>query len=56
MSEESDLVVQGRIAQQAPEIDGVTYVGLSENMQAGDLVKAYITQATDYDLVAELIE
>ncbi|MCA9545911.1 MAG: 30S ribosomal protein S12 methylthiotransferase RimO, partial [Myxococcales bacterium] len=52
-SEESDLVMVGRTAQQAPEIDGVTYLGLSDDVYPGALVKAVITQVTDYDLVAE---
>ena len=52
-SAESDLVWVGRTAQQAPEIDGVTYLGGSDGVEPGKIVSARITQATDYDLVAE---
>lgn len=54
-SEESDLVMVGRTAQQAPDIDGVTYLGLAEGVEVGRIVRAVVTQATDYDLGAELI-
>ena len=54
-SSESELVWIGRTAQQAPEIDGMTYVGASDGMKPGKIVAAQITQATDYDLVAEPI-
>lgn len=56
VSEESDLVVIGRTAQQAPEIDGVTYIGLREEMRAGQIVRGVVTQVTDYDLAVELID
>ena len=54
-SNESDLVWVGRIAQQAPEIDGITYLGSAEHVKVGDIVRAKVTQSTDYDLVAEPI-
>lgn len=54
-SEESDLVAIGRTAQQAPEIDGVTYVGLTDEVVPGAIVRARVTQVTDYDLAAEPI-
>jgi ribosomal protein S12 methylthiotransferase len=52
-SDESDLVWVGRTAQQAPEIDGKTWLGAVEGIQPGRIVKAVVKQATDYDLVAE---
>lgn len=55
ISEESDLVVVGRVAQQAPDIDGVTYLGLEEELEAGQIVRGRITQVTDYDLAVELL-
>lgn len=54
-SDESDLVWIGRTAQQAPEIDGVTYLGSADHVKPGAIVEAVVTQATDYDLVAEPI-
>ena len=56
VSEESDLVVVGRVAQQAPDIDGVTYLGLHDELKAGQLVRGVITQVTDYDLAVELLD
>ena len=54
-SKESDLVWVGRTAQQAPEIDGVTYLGNADAVAPGNIVRARVTQSTDYDLVAEPI-
>ena len=54
-SPESELVWVGRTAQQAPDIDGITYVGSADCVQVGAIVKARVTQSTDYDLVAEPI-
>ncbi len=56
ISEESELVVVGRTAQQAPDIDGVTYVGLHEEMKAGQIIRGVITQVTDYDLAIDPID
>ncbi len=52
-SEESDLVWIGRTAQQAPDIDGITWLGSADHVRPGAIVSAVVTQATDYDLVAE---
>ncbi len=54
-SEESELVMVGRHAGQAPEIDGSVFLsgGLVE---PGELRRAVVTQARDYDLVAEVAE
>lgn len=54
-SEESDLVLVGRHRGQAPEVDGVVYMGLAP-VQRGDLVRVKITQVNPYDLVGEIIE
>jgi ribosomal protein S12 methylthiotransferase len=54
ISEESDLVIVGRVAQQAPDIDGVTYLGMRDDLKAGMIVKGRIQQVTDYDLSVEL--
>lgn len=52
-SEESELVWIGRTAQQAPEIDGITWLGSADHVRPGAVVPAVVTQVTDYDLVAE---
>ncbi|MGC2659173.1 MAG: 30S ribosomal protein S12 methylthiotransferase RimO [Bryobacteraceae bacterium] len=57
-SEETDLLWQGRLSTQAPEIDGVCYIndfGPAEP-QPGDLRTIRITEAHDYDLVGELLD
>jgi ribosomal protein S12 methylthiotransferase len=53
VSEESDLLLQGRWYGQAPGVDGVVY--LADGTAApGALVRARVTQAADYDLAASL--
>ena len=52
-SEESDLLLQGRHRGQAPEIDGVVHL-TNGTAQRGDLKRALITHAGDYDLVGDL--
>jgi ribosomal protein S12 methylthiotransferase len=54
-SEEHDLVMKGRHAGQAPEIDGQVYLGGSEVL-AGEMRRVRITQASDYDLVGDVID
>ncbi|MBI5482053.1 MAG: 30S ribosomal protein S12 methylthiotransferase RimO [Deltaproteobacteria bacterium] len=58
-SEESDLLLRGRHAGQAPEIDGCVYLALPEGLPAaprpGDFVRTRVTQVSDYDLVAEVL-
>lgn len=53
-SPEHELVVQGRLEGQAPEIDPVVYFTECDPsaLCAGDLVRAEIVAARDYDLVA----
>jgi ribosomal protein S12 methylthiotransferase len=53
-SEEHELVMQGRHAGQAPEIDGQVYLSGDET-RAGEIRRVRISQASDYDLVGELI-
>lgn len=52
-SEESELVMVGRHAGQAPDIDGVVYLS-GELARPGTIVTARITRATDYDLLGEV--
>ena len=54
-SQESDLVMVGRHRGQAPDVDGVVYVGRG-TLQPGDLVTVRITEAHAYDLVGEVVE
>lgn len=49
-SEETELLLVGRNSQQAPEIDGVTYIN-DGTARIGEIVRVQISQAMDYDLV-----
>jgi len=49
-SPESELLLQGRHAGQAPEIDGAVYIN-DGVASAGDIVRVKVEQAGDYDLV-----
>jgi ribosomal protein S12 methylthiotransferase len=57
LSKESDLLWQGRLPSQAPEIDGVVYLndGALESAQAGDIRNVKITKAYDYDLLGTVL-
>jgi ribosomal protein S12 methylthiotransferase len=52
-SSESEYLLEGRWYGQAPDIDGVTYLADGQ-VPPGSLVRARVTQASDYDLAATL--
>jgi ribosomal protein S12 methylthiotransferase len=54
-SDEHEYVLMGRHAGQAPEIDGQVYLSGGE-ATPGTLRQVEITQASDYDLVGELLD
>jgi ribosomal protein S12 methylthiotransferase len=57
-SEESDLLLEGRTAMHAPEIDGKVFVNdYPEGLEPkqGEFHRCRITKAHDYDLVAEIV-
>ncbi|MGE5593867.1 MAG: 30S ribosomal protein S12 methylthiotransferase RimO [Betaproteobacteria bacterium] len=54
-SEESDLVTVGRSEAEAPEIDGLIYIG-NEHPAPGEFRRVRIVEAGDYDLVGEVLE
>jgi ribosomal protein S12 methylthiotransferase len=57
-SAESELLLEGRTARHAPEIDGRVFVNdMAEGLepQPGEFYRCQITQAHDYDLVARII-
>ncbi len=65
-SEETEHLLAGRNAQQAPEIDGLTYVneldvpgegasGSGPAVYPGELVTVEVTDAGDYDLVGKVV-
>ncbi|HHV61855.1 MAG TPA: 30S ribosomal protein S12 methylthiotransferase RimO [Firmicutes bacterium] len=51
---ESELLTVGRSQAEAPEVDGLIYIG-NDRPPAGEIRKVKITQAGDYDLVGEVI-
>ncbi|HEY1556222.1 MAG TPA: TRAM domain-containing protein, partial [Kofleriaceae bacterium] len=53
VSDESEYLLEGRWYGQAPGIDGTTF--LADGAAApGTIVRARVTQASDYDLAASL--
>jgi len=57
-SAETELLWQGRLTTQAPEIDGICYIndfGPSEP-RLGEMRRIRITETHDYDLVGELVD
>ena len=57
-STESDLLLEGRTAMHAPEIDGKVFVNdypEGREPQKGEFYRCRITTAHDYDLVAEIV-
>ncbi len=53
--EEHDLVMKGRHAGQAPDIDGSVYLSEGE-ARPGEMRRVRIAQASDWDLVGELVD
>jgi ribosomal protein S12 methylthiotransferase len=54
-SDEGDWVMVGRHRGQAPEIDGSVFLSGGE-VRPGEIRRAHIVQAADYDLVGEVDE
>jgi ribosomal protein S12 methylthiotransferase len=57
-SEDSDLLLEGRTAMHAPEIDGKVFVNdfpEGNDPKEGEFYRCRITAAHDYDLVAEIV-
>ena len=55
LSEETDLLLQGRMSQQAPEIDGVVLINDGQ-AKVGEIVRVRISESHDYDLVGEIVQ
>jgi ribosomal protein S12 methylthiotransferase len=56
-SRETDLLWEGRLPTQAPEIDGVVYLndGITDDLKIGEIYRVHITEAHEYDLVGTLV-
>jgi ribosomal protein S12 methylthiotransferase len=58
MSEESELLMEGRTAMHAPEIDGKVFVNdfpAEMTPQPGEFYRCEVTEAHDYDLIARIV-
>ena len=55
VSDESDLLLQARLASQAPEVDGCVFINKGFG-KVGEIVVARITEAHPHDLIAEIDE
>ena len=55
LSDETDLLLQGRTSQQAPDIDGVVLINDGQ-ANIGEFVKVRITDSMEYDLIGEIVE
>ncbi len=48
-------IAAGRIAGQADDVDGLTYLTAAEPLEAGQIVEAVVTDAHDFDLSAQVL-
>lgn len=55
LSDESDLLAEGRLSTQAPEVDGVVYIN-DGDFKAGTIQNVLITDSHDYDLVGRVVD
>lgn len=55
VSEESELLLQGRMATQAPGVDGVVLIN-DGTAEPGQMVFVEVTDSHDYDLVGAIVE
>jgi ribosomal protein S12 methylthiotransferase len=55
LSDETDLLLQGRMSQQAPDIDGVVLINDGQ-ANIGEFVRVKITESMEYDLIGEIVE
>jgi len=54
-SEETELLLKGRTSRQAPDIDGQVYI-TAGTADIGTIVACRISDSSDYDLVAEMVD
>lgn len=55
LSAETDLLAEGRLSYQAPEVDGVVYIN-DGHIVPGSVQMVTITESHDYDLVGHVID
>jgi ribosomal protein S12 methylthiotransferase len=54
VSGETDLLLEGRLASQAPEVDGCVFINKGFG-QVGEIMDVRITEVHPYDLVGEIV-
>jgi ribosomal protein S12 methylthiotransferase len=54
-SEETDLLLRGRSARQAPDVDGQFLITAGQ-ANIGQLVQLKITDSSEYDLIGKIVE
>lgn len=54
ISEETDLLLQGRSSRQAPDVDGLVYITAGQ-AEVGAIVPLKITDSSEYDLIGEIV-
>lgn len=54
-SEETELLLQGRTSQQAPDIDGIVLINDGQ-AEIGQMVQVKVTDSMEYDLIGEIVE
>ena len=50
-----DDIYVGRSYMDAPDVDGYIFINTDEELMTGDIVRARVTGAYEYDLIGELI-
>ncbi len=57
-SQETELLWEGRLPTQAPDIDGICYINDDNGLplRRGEIRRVRITEAHDYDLVGEIAD
>jgi len=56
LSDETDLLLQGRLPGQAPEIDGVVYINdAPRDIGRGQFRRVHITEAGEHDVVGHVV-
>jgi ribosomal protein S12 methylthiotransferase len=58
LSKETDLLLEGRMPTQAPDIDGVVYINDTNDrpLDPGQIVEVEITEAHTYDVVGRIVQ
>ena len=51
-----DNAYVGRTYMDAPSVDGMIFIKTDRELMSGDMVKAKVINANEYDLIGELIE